>query len=215
MMVWRKTFRTLLLRSSLVLLLVGCSTLTTKEPLSEDPEAVDREELEGAWVLNDQVYQVRFREDGVARIGHLAWENDEFFFLKGEMIITEGRLHNFLSIRGFGDGEWMDEYLLLGYTILTDGNLLLWVPDVDRFEELVAEGRLEGIIDPEDSRFGSDLMLTTPPAELLEFLNDPENEDLFDDRPPNEYREIFGDPENPDRVADLDPVILRKVTEND
>lgn len=97
----------------------------------------------------------------------------------------------FLFLTFSRKGEWGDEYLFAAYTFSGDGDLIVWAPNFKRFEELVAEGRLEGVTDNEELE--SELLLTGSADEILEILDAPENRDLFDYTEPFVFRKVVGD----------------------
>jgi hypothetical protein len=71
----------------LLLLLSGCSFVTTQQPLSSAPEPIDRDKFEGAWLSEEEVVFIRFAASGVARLAGLDWKDDQFQMVQGEMII--------------------------------------------------------------------------------------------------------------------------------
>ncbi len=171
-----------------VLLVAGCSKVTTVGPLSADPKPIDREMFEGIWIIDDDPYVIKFGEDGVARIGAVYWEDGQFNLGRGEMIVAEGKENNFVSVRFQEDGEWPDDYLFAQYKFVDNGDLVIWQPRVSEFEDAVEEGLLQG----EAGR--RSVVITSPPEKVLEFLNDPERGDLFDYRDPKVYRRILFGP---------------------
>jgi hypothetical protein len=174
----------------LIALLVasGCSSVTTTHPLSSNPKPIDQEEFEGAWLADDQTFHVKFSSNGVAKIAGVEWKSNQFHIVHGEMIVTEGDEHNFLSVRFQEDGEWMEDYFFLPYTFTEQDDLILWAPDTDVFEELIEKKQLQGII--KKGKYSTNITITNAPAGLLEIINDPENLKLFEYREPTILRKI-------------------------
>jgi len=171
-------------------ILLGCSVVATNVPLSEAPEPIDQERFEGAWTANDGVIHLNFGSDGVARLAGLEWEEDHFAVERGEMIVVEGELFNYLSIRGQEKGVWIDHYLIAQYAFTPDGDLLVWLPDEHAFAEAVLNGDLAGKVDSEN--LGTDVLITSDPESLISFMNDPGNQVLFDYKEPMVFRRVAG-----------------------
>lgn len=177
---YRKT-RAMLLTICAALLFAGCSTVATKHPLSKQPKPIDREKFEGVWLMDDETVHVRFASNGVARIAALEWKDDQFEIARGEMVVTEGKEHNLLCVRFQEDAKWMDRYYFLQYEFTDQGDLVLWLPDGDAFEQAIKRKRLRGTI---SKQHGTDITITSPPENLLEFINDPGDVKLFKHREP-------------------------------
>jgi hypothetical protein len=168
---------------------LGCSSVTTVQPLPWRTEPADRERFEGTWLIGDDSVQIRFADSGIARFAGLDWENGQFRLEQGEMIICRGKHLAFLSVRTQEDGAWADHYYLVQFKFTDPGELVLWLPNADAFAEAIAHNLVEGTVDGDGA--GTDVTITGPPETLLELIDDPDDLELFD------YR---------------DPMILRKVT---
>ncbi|MFH1038637.1 MAG: hypothetical protein V1789_08240 [PVC group bacterium] len=186
-----RQFSIVLLSISAMLLTSGCSSVTTKHPLSNNPKPIDQEKFEGVWLVDDTVVHVQFGSNGIAQIAGLEWENNQFHIVQGEMIVTEGDKHNFLSVRFQEDGKWMDDYLFLAYKFSEQGDLILWLPNEDVFEEAIEKKQLDGVI--KQQQYSTDITITTAPEKLLEFIIDPDNLKLFEYREPMILRKVAGD----------------------
>ena len=168
----------------------GCDTVTMWQPLSAAPQPIDREQFEGAWrVGGSGIFHIRFGEDGVGRIAAVDWENGEFSIRHGQMIVTEGQAHNFLSVRFQEDDEWQ-AYHLAQYRFTEQGDLILWLPNIKTFEKAVEDNALRGMV--EMRRHSTHVVLTGDPAVTLLFIDDPENLTLFDYRNPIVVKKLAG-----------------------
>ena len=177
-----------LLSGVILLLSVGCSAVTIKDPLSENPEPIDQEKFEGTWLMDDEVFHVKFGSNGVAQIAGMEWESNQFHIVHAEVIVTKGDKHNFLSVRVQEDGEWMDEYFFLSYIFSENGDLVVWSPDVDMFEDKIENGHLQGVIT--EGKYSTHVSITNSPLKLLKLINDPENMKLFEYGDPTIIRKI-------------------------
>jgi len=190
-MKWNPQMGAILLALCAALLLCSCSSVSTKYPLTADPKAIDQEKFEGSWQSDKSVLRIQFAKSGIAQIAGLVWKDDNFEIARGEMIVTQGNEYNFLSVRFREDEEWMEGYLLVQYRFTDQGDLVLWRPNNDAFEEAILKTLLTG--DIQKSTHSSQIRITSEPGTLLKFINDPDNLTLF------EYRE---------------PMILRKIAED-
>ncbi len=177
-----KSHSILLLLGVAVMVSSGCSSVTTQFPLPRNPKPIDQGEFEGAWLADDKVLHVQFASNDVANIATLEWESNQFHIVHGEMIVTKGEENNFLSVRFQKEGVWMDAYYFLSYKLTDQGNLILWLPDPDSFEEMVDEKRLQGII--KKGKYSTNIVITNTPAELLKIINDSHNSELFEYKEP-------------------------------
>lgn len=185
-----KQFLIVLLSIITILLILSCSSVTIRQPLSNNPEPIDQEKFEGVWLVDDdEVVHVKFADSGIAKIAGLEWRDDQFQIMHGEMIMSEGNEYNFLSVRFQEDDKWVDNYFFLPYKFTEQGDLVLWLPNEDAFEEAIGKKQLQGIIDK--GQYSTSITVTNTSERLLEFINDPDNLRFF------EYKE---------------PIVLRKIT---
>jgi hypothetical protein len=175
-----------------VILGAGCSSVTTVNPLSLETKPLDKDKFEGTWLLGKESVSVRFASNGVARIAGVRWENDQFRLEQREMIITEGEEYNFLSIRFEEDGKWTNQFFFLQYHFTEEGDLLLWLPNSKVFEEAIKTNRLQGV------KHNSGVIITNTPGELLKFINNSDNLQLFEYREPIVVKKVAGQ-ENADQ----------------
>jgi hypothetical protein len=172
---------------ALALFVIGCSSVTIEQPLSEHPTPLDKDKFEGTWLIEKLILDIRFASNGVARIATTDWKDDRFRLVQGEMIVTEGRKDNFISVRFEEDGAWTNQYFLLQYTFTDNGDLVLWLPNMDEFEDAIRTNTLQGVI---EKQYSTSISVTNPPAGLLDFMNDPQRQNLFELREPIVLRRI-------------------------
>lgn len=170
-------------------LLTGCSVVTTRQPLTAHPKAVDREKFEGVWSVGQDALTARFSADGILRVAGVEWQDDRFRLVEMELIVTEGKERNFLSVRYQEDGEWAEGYVLCQYAFTHQGDLIIWQPDVDVFEEAIRSERLEGSV--EKSRYSTTVTVTNPPDALLRFIDQPQDLRLFHYTEPMVLRKLI------------------------
>jgi hypothetical protein len=155
----------------LLLLLSGCSFVTTSQPLSSAPEPIDQDKFEGAWLSEEEVVFIRFAASGVAHLAGLDWKDDQFQMVQGELIIIRGEKGNYLSVRLQEEGEWQNRYYLIQYEFTDEGDLLLWFPNEDVFAKAVEDGLLQGEVKTERHR--DDIFITDTPEKILRFIENP------------------------------------------
>ncbi len=158
-------------------MLCGCYNVYLKHPLSEVSDPVDKEKLEGAWILEGDVVYLKFDEKGKAALAGMEWEENKFVLNHAEMIVTKGKEHNFINIRVEEDGEMMEEYIFAQYSVTDDGDLIIWLPDRDFFQEALASKKLEG--KSTESESGGTILIESSPEKVMSLIDDPDNNEIF------------------------------------
>jgi hypothetical protein len=172
---------------ALALVVAGCSSVMTQYPLSAQPKPVDKDKFEGIWI--EGPIHVHFASNGVARIAAVEWGEDQFGLFQGEMIVTEGKKDNFISVRIEAESAWH----LRQYKFTVNDDLLVWEPNSDAFAVAIETNLLLGSV--QKSSMGTpNVEVTDSPDEMLDFLNDPERRDLFNYRNPQVLRRIAAPP---------------------
>ncbi len=166
----------------LVAAVCGCSSVTLQQPLSSAGSVADKEKFEGLWVIDDQPIVVRFTEDGVGQVAVVEWKEDAFQLVRGEFVITESKPNNFVSLRFQENGQWPERYHFVQYSFTPQGDLLLWIPDISRFEEAVTDGLLAGEVMKQ--QHSTEVRLSGSSEAVLQFLSDAGQPDLFRYREP-------------------------------
>lgn len=165
-----------------VLAAAGCSSVTTKYPLVEKRQPIDKEKFEGSWLLDKDVITIKFDTTGTARIGGVDWKENRFQLSEGEMIVAVGQHANYLSVRTREEEGWEESYYLFQYKFESDRILILWEPDLAAFEAAVKSGQLRGKVEKENN--STKIHLTDGPGVVLDFLNK-SKEELFDYQQPS------------------------------
>jgi len=201
-MVWEnrvwQVLLSLVMLAGLGLVLVGCDSVGTRYPLSADPQPIDVEQFEGAWMMENDVIHIHYDSQGVARMAGVEWDDqaDAFKLNQAEIIVAEGAGHNYISL-GIAEDEAaeagkFDEYMLVQYYFTDEPDMVIWMPVSGAFAEAVESGKLKGEITK--GEMSTSVLLTDSGETIIKFLDDPENDDLF------QYRE---------------PLILRKISKSE
>ena len=152
----------------------GCSSVKTEHPVSADPEALDKERLEGMWLVEDEIVHLRFGDDGVGRLAAIDWHGGEFRLRRGEFIVARAGEGRYVSLRV----EGAEEYDLLAYDFAENGDVVVHSEPTGAFARAVEAGRLRG----EVRRDGDDteVLVASPSDSLLSFLASAPPGDLFE-----------------------------------
>ena len=186
-----------------ILICCACDSVTTKDPLPVNPEGLqeDRYKFEGDWLLSpqiddkddDAVISVRFSDDGKARWAVLVWQRNKFHLSEGELIVAQGqsKQRKFICIQFQGeDGlPTFGHCFFWQYRFANGGNLIIWPPNAGLFRKAVQDGRLKGTVKQEN--FSTEITITSSGDDLLAFLDDPVNLQLFDYTEPVVLRRLW------------------------
>lgn len=169
----------------LVVLLSGCRAVVSPTPFGLEPAHIDVEALTGIWEGEDDeeiiiavhdeskgLVDVSFREPSDA--GQPAWRTVRVHFMRGNE-------WHFLSMPRCEEGSSRKGYVFACYKF-TPGRIIVWGPDIDRFEGLVRDGKIAGRIENGDVFIGE----VTP--ELIDIIESEKYGVLFDWREPGILR---------------------------
>ncbi len=153
----------------------GCSSVETEHPVTDRPEALDKDRLEGAWLFEDEILHLKFGSDNVGQMGSLEWKDGEFRVMRAEFVVVHAGEGRYASLR-FDDDE-AGSYGLLNYDFASNGDLLVRVEPTDEFERAIAAGRLRGQVKKDGK--DTEIMLASPSDTLLTFLSSASPNQLF------------------------------------
>ena len=153
--------------SILLLAMLGtsCSTVTIPKPLPDNIPNENKKQFAGQWMSKEGAISINFDSKGVGKAASLEWSDNkgEFFAEGTSLILTSLDNEYYVSISGKGEGDWM----LMQFALIDD-DLILWAPDVGRFEELIKAKKLEG--DVVKSKHSSKVVLANSAENLVGIL---------------------------------------------
>ena len=154
----------------------GCSSVETEHPVTDRPEALDKDMLEGAWLIEDEIFHLKFGGDNVGRLGSLEWKDGEFRVNRGEFVVAHAGEGRYASLRSEDDetGSWE----LLNYDFTSNGDLVVRSEPTDAFAGAVASGQLRGQVKKGSGE--TEVFLASPSDTLLSFLSAAGPHDLFE-----------------------------------
>ncbi|MCU0612397.1 MAG: hypothetical protein MUE60_11485 [Candidatus Eisenbacteria bacterium] len=158
------------------LLFAGCSSVTTLSPLPADVDTPELETFAGTWQFENEVVHVALREEGVACVASLAWDDSAFVTKQGELTVTHGEHRSFFCLAAFDAEIPSDEFLFFQYRFLSPDELIVWQPRIESFQNAVDNGQLGAA----DGSTNGHLVLDVESAALLAFIDDPARSDLFE-----------------------------------
>lgn len=185
------THRRLLPFLCLALLPIGCSQVYIREPVATTTSEELREDLEGAWILDDSVLHIAFDAKGIGETAMIerSEEDETFRLVPGEIAAVERDDRYFLSFRRADEEEEEADpiYYWSEYRPTEESDLLVvWYVDVDRFEEAVAADELQGAI--ERGKHSVTVKIESETEQILQFLE-----------------------ETPEAIATREPIVLKRV----
>lgn len=152
----------------------GCSSVKTEHPVSADAEALDKERLEGVWLVEDEIVHLRFGDDNVGRLAAIDWDGGEFRIRRCEFIVARAGEGRYVSLREEGGEE---PYDLLAYDFAENGDVVVHGEATDAFARAVGEGRLRGEVRRKEE--DTEVLVASPSDSLLSFLASAPPGDLF------------------------------------
>ena len=159
----------------LAVVAAGCSSVKTEHPVSDHPEALDKKQLEGAWLFEDEIIlHLKFGDDNVGRGAALEWKDGEFRVNRSEFVVAHGGEGRYMSFRE----EGTEHYELLAYDFASNGDLVVRSEPTDAFAGAVASGQLRGQVKKGSGE--TEVVLASPSDTLLSFLSSAGPHDLFD-----------------------------------
>lgn len=170
------------------LLACGCGTVSVMRPLEEKVDAREKARFEGAWSGYGAIIFVHVPEKGLPQVATLQWSGDRFRVRQGRMSITIGQSHRFVCVSPEEGKEKGAGWLLLQYRFASDGDLVIWLPNAEAIERAVRDANIEGEI--RASKHSTDVVITSPPEKLLEFLDGKANFALFHYETPVVLRKV-------------------------
>ena len=159
----------------LAVLAAGCSSVQTEHPVSADPEALDKDRLEGVWLVEDEIVHLRFGDDDVGRLAALEWRDGGFRVRRCEFVVAHAGDGRYVSLR-CEEGE--NHYDLLAYDFAENGDLVVRNEPTDAFAVAVEAGRLRGEVRKEGDN--TEVVLASPSDSLAAFLASRPAGDLFE-----------------------------------
>lgn len=159
--------------------LIGCSTVTTVNPFGQPLETDLSTELSGTWI-GAEGNQLRIHCDGDGRLTYALteWKEDQggFVLETGDGVLTSIGDHVFLNdIEDKEDEASVYSFLLLR---VMDGQLIVWLPNVDEFRSLVEAEILKGTIKEEEH--SENVVLTGSSEEIAKAVESLDLAKLFD-----------------------------------
>ena len=171
-----------LIRAAVALVLctvVGCSTVTSVNPIGRPLEADLSAELTGTWMgAEGNQLQIHCGSAGRLTYAVTEWKEDQgaFALETGDGILTSiGHRVFFNYIENHEAERPTHSFLLLR---AMDGQLVVWLPNVDEFQKLVKEKVLIG--DLEEGSQPTNVVLTGTSEEIATALENLDLAVLFD-----------------------------------
>jgi len=159
--------------------LIGCSTVTSVNPIGRPPATNLSAELTGTWT-GAEGNQLQIHCDSA---GHLTYAVTEWKEDQGAFVLETGdgvlrSIGDRVFFNYFEDQEAENpthSFLLLR---ATDGQLIVWLPNVDEFRKLVEEKALIGNL--EEGSQETNVVLTGSSEEIAKVLENLDLAELFD-----------------------------------
>jgi len=162
------------------LMIVSCSSVSMNKPLPNNTTVDQRKELVGEWTTKDGSCKINFDSKGIGQFAYLEWndESNKFEVSGQSFIYTQAEDDYYLSIQS--NDEEGDPTFSLAQCALSEENLILWLPNIEKFEELIKQKKLSGKVTR--SKHATSVALSNSPKEIMKILK--KERDLFEYREP-------------------------------
>ncbi|RLE20967.1 MAG: hypothetical protein DRJ65_17060 [Acidobacteria bacterium] len=158
---------------------IGCSTVTSVNPIGWPLENDLSAELTGTW-MGAEANQLQIHCDSTGRLSYAVteWKDDQGAFVleTGNGVLRTIGDRVFFNYVENQEGERPTHSFLL--LRVMDGQLVIWLPNVDQFRSLVEEQTLKG--DVVDGAEPTNVVLTGSSEEIAKALETLDLADLFD-----------------------------------
>jgi hypothetical protein len=159
--------------------MIGCSTVTSVNPIGRPLENDLSAELTGTW-MGAEGNQLQIHCDSTGRLSYAVteWKDDQGAFVleSGDGTLTSIGNRVFFNYVENREGERPTHSFLLLRAI--DGQLIVWLPNVDEFQKLVEEKVLVG--DLEEGSQATNVVLTGTSEEIATAFENLDLAKLFD-----------------------------------
>ncbi len=183
-----------------VALLAGCAEVSTLQPLPQAKlSAEDQMRFEGTWVLqidNGAPYTLAFDCAGTAHLAVLDWKDGQFMLDQAVIYIARGKHSDadsgFISFPDKNVGH-PSAYPFMRYAFVSPQDLVIWWPDPAPFAAAIKARKLKGSAHIDQGKqIANSAEITSTPQEVLDFLDDPTNNQLFVYDKPYLFRKVAG-----------------------
>ena len=174
-----------------VMLLTGCKTVVSMNPVGIPDTEIKKEQYEGIWQIDEGAIQCKFAKDGKTLVvGGVEWNDDAQEYKLQQIKVDLRKIgdRRFLNLLSQDDDTETTgpRYFFAEYNF-KDGNeeyILLWYPDFGKFKEAIEENKIVG------SATDDTVTITEKPESLMTFLQQYQDKDLFNYREPIIIRRI-------------------------
>ena len=173
----------------------SCSLVSIKGPLDIEPRLI--EEIEGVWSGPEEgVFWVKNYGENKVKIGGLEWDNDQWILHQANLILAHDIFDSetdmaggliFVDMNFFEPDRDRENQFIFGKCLLSDSNLVVWIPDQKSINKLIESGEIKGKVK------SSDTEILDSVAKLIEKVKEQEGTnlpDLFRYKEPVIYKKI-------------------------
>lgn len=178
-----------------VLVLSGCSTLTSLNPVGTDPLQIEKDDWEGVWyggggdlkIVMVCFVMVKNKDKGILRVAFIREHKDEkkkdFVVKKLDIQLRQSKSALFGNFplkdypkdyaNDYEISEINEESYVWFMIKRSEDSIVIKLPDPHEFEELVKEEKLKGKIEEKS------IVITEPTDKITEFIDSSETDKLF------------------------------------
>jgi hypothetical protein len=168
-----------------VIVITGCTSVTSVNQLGMQPVKLDPKKWEGLWIHKDGMpfyIKIKDSKKGILRIAYVEHKKGDFQIYKFDAFVKQGEDSKFCNILvkdivpkdedELKDQEYADSF----YWMLIenkDNQIIIFLPDDDKIKKLIEDGKLKGV------KKKNALILQGTSKEITKFVESHKNGELF------------------------------------
>lgn len=164
---------------SFILLLSGCSTVVSKDPVGLEPYAPAPKQLEGIWLSDNETIKIKLISESEGTI-KFAWiEDNESDFKLGTATgkLMKGNKGVYINSLGL-PGEDFGGYYIWGKIQFKDNKIFIWPPSFKTFKLAFEDNKIKALIEKNSEQKVTNIKLTDEPKTIVDLVEN--NSNFFD-----------------------------------
>ncbi len=155
-------------------LFVGCSIVKTPVPFGLKPVEIEPGHFSGRWEMDDEdddTLEIKILDEANAVLELSYRDGDGMRKIKAHLLV--GKKWQYVSLPAADDGSDSEGYLF-GLIKSTPNRIIVWVPKVEKFKQLIEAGKISGKVGKDE------VTLDKVTPEVIDIIESEENGFVFE-----------------------------------